>query len=270
MQSVHKGVKGTAVVSIILIAILLFVFKPFEIIDPGHTGVRVTMGAASDLVLPEGLNFKIPIVQRIVEIDNRIQKLEVKSSSASKDLQTVHADLALNFRVDPQSSAKIYKNIGASYSNTVIAPAIQETVKAITAKYTAEELITKRQEVSEHIRVLLNDKIKGYGILVDNFNIVNFNFSEEFNRAIESKQTAQQLALKAEQDLARIRIEAEQKIAQAKAEAESLKAQKQEITPDLLKLREVEAKTKAIEKWDGKMPQYVAGDNGSIFNIPIR
>jgi prohibitin 2 len=257
-------------IGFVLSIILFFIFKPFTIVSAGHTGVKLNLGAVSEEVLGEGINFKIPIFQSIKEVDNRIQKLEVDSASASKDLQVVQSKIAVNFRVDSKSSAKLYKNVGMDYSNTIIAPSIQESVKATTAKYTAEELITKRQDVSEQIKTLLKDKLIQYGIMVDNFNIVNFDFSKEFNSAIEAKQTAQQLTLKAEQDLKRVEVEAKQKIAQAQAEAESLKAQKQEITPDLLKLREIEAKIKAIEKWNGSMPQYVSGDNGSIFNIPIK
>jgi regulator of protease activity HflC (stomatin/prohibitin superfamily) len=255
---------------ILLIIVLVVVFNSFTIVTSGSTGVVLNFGAVSENILTEGIHFKIPIVQNIKIIDSRIKKLEIDSIAASKDLQEIRSKIVVNYRVNPSSSAKLYKTVGLSYADTIIAPSTQESIKAVTAKYTAEQLITERQTVSVSIRDSLSQKMKIYGIDVDNFNIINFEFSEGFNAAIEAKQTAQQLALKAKQDLDRIKIEAEQKIAQAKAEAESLRVQKQEITAELLKLREIEAKIKAIEKWDGKMPQYVSGDSSSIFNIPLK
>jgi regulator of protease activity HflC (stomatin/prohibitin superfamily) len=255
--------KKLIIIGIIAVAVLIggLILWPFKVIEGGHTGVRITLGSVSDDTLSEGIHFKTPV--------NRIQKLEVNAGSSSKDMQTVNSKIALNYRVDVKRSAELYKNVGLTYEANIIAPAMQESIKAITARYTAEELITKRQEVGDNIKNLLKEKItNNHGILVDNFNIIDFDFSKEFNAAIEAKQTAQQLALKAEQDLTRIKVEAQQKIAQAEAEAASLRAQKQEITPDLLKLRGIEAQLKAIEKWNGAMPQYITGDSGLMFNIP--
>lgn len=261
-----KGVIGIIIGVVILIA--LIALNPFVIVDAGHTGVITNFGAVQDKVLTEGIHWKTPIVQQVKLIDNRIQKIEVETSSASKDMQTVTAKIAVNYRIDKNASAKLYKNVGIDFSSTLIAPSIPESIKAVTAKYTAEGLISERQTVSMTIKETLNTKLQPYGIVIDNLNIVNFDFSDSFNQAIEAKQTAQQLTLKAEQDLNRVKVEAQQKIEQAKAEAESLKAQKQEITPDLLKLREIEAKIKAINAWNGQMPLYVGGAD-AIFSIPL-
>lgn len=265
-----KKVVKLMVTGFVLLFLLAVVVNSFTVVGSGYTGVVLNFGAASDNVLSEGIHFKIPFVQSVELIDTRIQKLEIDSTAASRDLQEIKNKIVVNYKVEPQYSAKIYKTIGKNYADVVIAPATQESIKAVTAKFTAEELITQRQSVSSNIKDLMNEKMRPYGIVIADFNIVNFEFSEEFNAAIEAKQTAQQLALKAKQDLDRVKIEAEQKVTQAKAEAEALKVQKQEITPELLKLREIEAQLKAIEKWDGKMPQYVSGDNGTIFNIPVK
>ncbi len=254
----------------VLVIVLFAILNPFTVVSPGHTGVVVNLGAVKENTLREGFHFRIPLIQSIKMIDCRIQKLDIDSTAASKDLQEIKSKIVVNYRVNPAYSGTLYKTVGLEYSDTIIAPSTQESIKAVTAKFTAEQLIAERQTVSTDIRNLLSDKMKPYGIVIDNFNIVNFEFGKEFNAAIESKQTAQQLALKAKQDLDRIKIEAEQKIEQAKAEAESLRVQKQEITSELLRLREIEAQLKAIEKWDGSMPQYVGGNNGSIFNIPIK
>jgi regulator of protease activity HflC (stomatin/prohibitin superfamily) len=145
------------------------------------------------------------------------------------------------------------------YKERIIDPAVQECVKAVTARFTAAELITQREKVRVEIQEMLKQRLQTYGIVVDDFSIVNFKFSDQFTQAIEAKQTAEQLALKAQRDLERVKVEAEQKITQAKAEAEALRLQKQNVTPELIKLRQIEATMKAIEKWDGHLPQITTG-----------
>jgi regulator of protease activity HflC (stomatin/prohibitin superfamily) len=160
----------------------------------------------------------------------------------------------------------VYQSMGVSYKERIIDPAILEVVKAVTAKYSAEELITKRPQVSEAMRVNLTDRLKEYNIAIDAFSIVAFSFSKVFAEAIESKQTAEQLALKARRDLDRIKIEAEQKITAAKAEAESLRLQRANISADLIELRKIEANIKAIEKWNGILPQ-VTGNSMPLIGL---
>ncbi len=145
-------------------------------------------------------------------------------------------------------------------------PVTQEVVKGITAKYTAQELISQREKVRSEIKELLKQRMIAYYIIVDDFSIINFKFSNQFEQAIESKQAADQLAQKAQRDLERIKIEAEQKIAQAKAEAESLRLQKENVTPQLIQLRKIEASIKAIDKWDGHMPR-VAGNTVPFIDL---
>jgi len=224
-------------------------------ISAGERGILLTFGKPSMDSIGEGLHFKIPIAQTVKKMEVRTQKVEVGADSASKDLQNVETTIALNYHLMTESVPKLYQEIGKDYRERIIDPAIQESVKAITAKFTAEELISRRPEVRQGIQEELRKRLEKYYIMVDDFNIVNFQFSEEFDKAIESKVTAEQLKLKAEMDLERIKVEKEQTIARAQAEAESLRLQKQEITPDLIKLRQIEVQRLAIEKWDGKMPQ---------------
>ena len=241
--------------------ILLSWLNPFVVINAGHRGVITTFGKVNQIVLEEGLHFRIPVMQQVKEINVQIQKGEGDGDAASRDLQQVHAKIALNFHLIPSRVAETYQLIGDlnSVGDRIIIPAVQEATKATTAKYTAEELISKRPEVRDQISQFMRDRLLRHGIQIDEFSIVNFRFSESFNQAIEAKTTAEQLKLKAEKDLERIRVEAEQKIASAKAEAESLRLQKQEITPDLLKLREIENQRVALEKWDGHLPQVTGG-----------
>lgn len=260
--SMSKTIR-TVIIAIIVVIGLAITISSAKSVPTGYVGIRTQFGAVTGAPLQAGLQFKLPFIQSIEIMDIKIQKIEAQAFAASKDLQTVTSKIAVNFSVDPSKAIELYKNVGINYKAVIIEPAVQEVVKMATAQFTAEELIAKRSEVSQKMTKFLSDKISKKGILINDFNVLNFDFSNDFNKAIEQKQVAQQQALKASQDLERIKIEAEQKIVQAKAEAESLRIQKQEITADLLKLREIENQTKAIEKWDGKLPNYTG--NGTPF-----
>ncbi len=236
-----------------LLAILIFLFNSFEVVGAGERGVVFSkLGGVQEGVRGEGLQFKIPLVQDIIAMDVKIQKSETDASASSKDLQTVHSRIALNYHIAPDRASAIYQDVGISYKERLIDPAVQEAVKATTAQFTAEELITRRGEVSAQIKNSLAERLLARNILVDEFNIVDFAFSDVFNEAIESKQTAEQAALKAQRDLERIKIEAEQSITAARAEAEAQRLQRETITDTLLQLR-------AIEKWNGVLPQVSGG-----------
>ena len=253
------NIKKIVISVVIALAVLVVGAGSLHAVPAGHTGVVTRFGAVDDTVLSEGLHVVIPFVTRVVDMNNQVTKAEVVSASASKDLQTVNSTVALNYRIESLSAASVYQNIGVNYENVVVIPAIQEAVKSVMAQYTAEELITLRQTVGAEIQEEISSKLTPYGFSTQSVNIVDFQFSEEFNAAIEAKQTAQQNALKAEQDLARVKVEAEQKIAEAKAEAESYRLKSQEITDQMLKME-------FIDKWDGKLP-VVVSDGQSLFNI---
>lgn len=252
---------GKIVAAVIIVLIILIVLlNSFTAVRAGHSGVVTTFGKVSDTVLSEGLHFKVPFIQQIVLVDNRVLKAEADCSSASKDLQTVRSTIAVNYKVMNSYSASVYKNIGMDYESVIIIPAVQECVKAVTARFTAEELITNRQNVSDLMSEQLKEKIGSYGIDVQIFNIISFDFTDEYNAAVEAKQTAQQNALKAEQDLQRVRVEAEQKIAEAQAEAESYRLKSEQITPEVLLMS-------YIDKWDGKLPTVAGGDGTMMIDI---
>ncbi|MRR57716.1 MAG: prohibitin family protein [Deltaproteobacteria bacterium] len=245
----------------LVVAAIVFIFflNPFVIIGAGERGVVLNFGAVSPEVLGEGLHFRIPIMQKIIKMDVKVQKSQTDAEAASKDLQETFSTIALNFHILPEKVNWIYQKLGADFKERIIDPAVQEVVKAVTAKYTAVEVITQREKVRSEIRELLKQRLHVYNIIVDDFSIVNFKFSNQFTQAIENKQTAEQLALKAQRDLERIKIEAEQKVTQAQAEAEALRLQKENVTTPLVKLRQIEATLKAIEKWDGHLPKVTSG-----------
>ena len=248
---------GLAIAEVFFIIFL----NPCVQVDAGHKGVVLNMGAVSETILDEGIHIRIPIIQKVKMMDARILKKETKAAAASKDLQNISTLIALNYHLKPDKVNDLYRTVGIDYEDKVIDPAVQEIVKSITAKYTAAELITLREEVSIGIKNGLDARLQKYFIIIDDFSIKDFEFSQTFARAIESKQEAEQLALKAERDLQRIKIEAEQQIATARAEAETLRLKNVSVSPLMIQLN-------AIDKWDGKLPQYMIG-NGTLPFINI-
>lgn len=237
--------------TVIGLVALMIIFGSFGTVGAGERGVLLQFGAVKDKIFGEGLYLKVPFVQSVVKMDVKIQKDEVAASASSKDLQVVTSRIALNYHLAPESVNKIWQEIGKDYNVRIIAPTIQEAVKAVTAKFTAEELITKREEVKEQIKMNLAERLLTHAIIVDEFNIIDFFFSEAFNAAIEAKVTAEQLKLKADRDLERIVIEKEQMItaAEGKAQAILIEARALMANPKVVELR-------WIEKWNGEVPQY--------------
>ncbi|MDN3544970.1 prohibitin family protein [Kinneretia asaccharophila] len=238
--------------------IVFSLLNPIRIVQSGTRGVITTFGKVDPEPLGEGIHFVVPLVNRVHMIDVRLQKNEGKGVAASRDLQQVSVSAALNWRLDPALVAQTFQNIGNEHAVAlrVIEPAAQEATKAIAAQYTAEELVTKRTEVSGKIRDALEQRLRRHGVIVDSLAAVNYDFSAVFDKAIEAKVEAEQKKLTAERDLERIKVEAEQALAKARGEAESLKAKRLEITPDLLRLKQLENEAEAIKKWNGQLPQY--------------
>ncbi len=243
--------------SIIAAIILLLILNPFVTVGTGEKGIVLNFGAFNGQVMDAGLHLRMPVMQKIVKIDVQTQKDEVDASAASKDLQNVTAKLALNYHLQPENVGKLFQNIGLDYDSRIIDPAIQEAIKSVTSHFTAEELITRRQEVKDQAKSVLVERLSKQFITVDDLSIVNFAFSQSFEQAIEAKVTAEQNALASKNKLEQVKFEAQQKIETAKAEAESIKikaaalAQNQELV-----------KLNAVDKWDGKLPTYMG--NGPV------
>ncbi|MEM7027973.1 MAG: SPFH domain-containing protein [Chloroflexota bacterium] len=260
----------TGLIALIVLAILAIGLSSliFEVVPPGTVGVQTYFGAVQDEVLPEGLHVIFPGT-RVIPIDVRIQKIEAEASASSKDLQIVTSKVALNFFLDKELANLIFQNLGLNYQTTIIGPAIQESIKSTTAQFTAEELITRRPDVKESVFLSIRERLAERNIVVTDFSIIDFNFSSEFNRAIEEKQVAEQRALRAQNDLDRIRTEAEQTRARAegeaqahleiaKAEAESQELLRETLSPEIIQLR-------AVEKWNGVLPTVMGNGESSLF-----
>lgn len=249
------------------VAFFLFtiVAAAFTVISAGHTGVQVTFGEVNMTPLSEGVHFVNPL-SSIKDVDVRLQKSQLSGASAgTKDLQQVHTDIVVQYRLNASKVPHIYKEFGLNVDDKVLGPGINEAFKSITGHYTSEELITKRDEVSMAITEHLRTKMAPFNIDVSGVSLVNFGFSADYQKAIESKVIATQNKLKAEQDLERIKVEANSRIAQAKGEAEAISIQAQAIQSNgganYVQLQ-------WIEKWDGKLPDTMVGvDSKTMMSI---
>jgi len=241
-------------VLIIALLILGTVFGSLYIVDSGERGVLLTWGKVELKAVEPGLHFKTPWMQSVQIFDVKTQKYETDAIAASRDLQTVSTTIAVNYNLQPESVPIIYSEIGLSFAERVIQPAVQEVVKASTAKFSAEELITNRAAAKDMIQQMLTERLARSHIHVVDTAIINFEFSPAFKDAIEAKVTAEQQKLKAERDFQRTLIEANMTYVKADAEARALERQKSALTPELVELRRIDAQRAAIDKWDGRLP----------------
>jgi len=235
-------------IPVILVIILL---TGFYIIPAGNRGVLLTFGKPEVQAVGEGLHYKIPLVQKIVRMSIQTQKYEADASASSSDLQVVTSKIATNYHLESASVPTLYRDVGLDYATKVIMPMEQEVVKSTTARFTAEELITKREDVRQEMKSTLIERLAPRGIIVEEVSIINFDFSPEFNTAIENKVVALQNKLKAQNDLERLKIEAEQIVVTATAQAEAQRLQKLQLTPELVQMKALAVQEEAIAKWNG-------------------
>lgn len=247
----QRGNASLILIGIVAFLLLIGTVMAAGTVPAGGRGVVLRWGAVTGEVKGEGLYFVTPFKYGVQTISVQTKKYEVEADASSQDLQEVHAKVAVIYHFDPGKVTEIWQRFRHDYEIRVIVPEVQEAVKASTALFRAESLITERPKVKDRILNDLKTRLAPF-VVVESVAIVDFGFSKAFDEAIEAKVTAQQKALEAERNLDRVRFEAQQKIEQAKAEAESLRLQKQNITPDLLQLR-------WIEKWNGELPQTMIG-----------
>lgn len=250
--------------SVVGLFVLIIIFGSFGTVGAGERGVKTRFGAVTGSILNPGLYLKMPFVEGVQKIDVQIQKEQTTAEAASSDLQNVKAEVALNYQLDSSQVANIYRNIGDNdaVNNKIIAPAMQEVVKSVTANYTAEQLISKRQDVTNSIQTQLTAKLQTSGILVDAFNVTNFDFSSSFNQAVEAKVTAEQNALAAKNKLDQVQYEAQQRVAEADGEAKAITIQQQALNAVG---GQAYIQLQAINKWDGKLPQYMTAGSATPF-----
>lgn len=257
-----------------LLSLVILLLGSYVVIPTGHTGIVVTFGNVEDKTLEAGLHFKMPY-QNVVVMDNRTQKQVVEMSCFSSDIQEVAVSYSLNYQINKENAQNIYRSIGADYYNIVMEPRIQEAVKSVIAKYSAENLIASREDISRQIYDILDDQLEAYNIVVINTAVENLDFSDAFTNAVEDKQVAEQQKLKAqiEQDQKNLEAEAaaQREVIAAQADAEVTKIQAEvaefagekeaEVNRKLADtLTETLVKYYYSQKWDGKLPEIVGSD----------
>ncbi len=253
-----------AVVGVICV-IFILILNPFVTVAAGERGVVLNWGAFNGQILDPGLHVRIPIAQSVVKMDVQTQKLEIESSDAySHDLQNVKIHSVVNYNLDPKEVGLIYQQYGLDAESRILQPNLEAAVKQTVAKYSAEELLSKRGEVTSEIESAFRQAIPNT-FLVTKYALVNETFSDAYEAAIEQKQVAQQNAEKASNDLKRVKIEAEQRVSQATAEAEAIKIQAQAIQQQG---GASYVNLKAVEKWDGHLPaQMIPGGALPFLNL---
>lgn len=241
------------------VAILLLLYSSVGVVGAGYRGVMLRFGAVTGRVVDEGLYFKVPFVEEVVPMSTQIQKYTAETTASSKDLQVVTTEVTLNYQLNENSVATIYRTLRLDYEQRIIQPFVQEAVKSVTANYDAEQLITQRPKVKAELQALLTKRLSELGINVIELSITEFKFTQVFQDSIEAKVKATQQALEAANALKRVEYEAQQAIVKAEAEAKGLELQKAQITEQLLELRKIEVQRAAVAKWDGVMPTVVTG-----------
>lgn len=249
--------KPRAIELAIAFVVLLLLWSSFVTIGPGERGVLMTFGAVQHGVLTPGLHMKIPLMQTVKRMDVQIQKSQTEETAASRDLQDVTTEVAVNWSINPVDAEWVYERLGdeSQLADKIITPVVSNAVKAVAAHYDAEQLVEKRDQVRDQVQQQIVAALAPYKVQVQGVNITNFKFSADYASAIEQKQVAQQKAQQAEYDLARTKVQAQQAVAQADGQAQAQKLLQSTITPEIIQL-------KAVEKWNGVLPQ-VTG-NGAV------
>lgn len=243
--------KTLTILSIIIIMILVLFFCSFRTIKSGEIGLKTRFGKITETSLKEGINFKVPFVEKIIKVNIKVQKAEMNIEGSTKDLQIVNTNVAVNYRIDPNKAPSLYKQVGNGYEGTILNPAIKESIKSAIAQYNAEEITVNRRAVSQSCLKAIQDKVEKYGIIIEGFNLTDFSFSEEYTKAIEDKQVA-------EQNLEKSKLEAEKKLVEAEATKKANELLQESLTDELIMKQ-------FIEKWNGELPK--ATGSNSIFDI---
>lgn len=240
-------------IALACMACLLCIPFSFYTVNPGITAIQLRMGRVAHVHDESGLYAKAPLVDQIIYLDTRVNKAAIETPAMSRDLQTVSVGMVVNYRIG--NPLKLYQEIGTRFKEVIIDPFTQESVKAVIAKFTAEDLIQFRHEAKEKVIAELRERLADRHIVLVDFNFIHLDFSADFIKAVEQKQIAEQTAKQAKNLTEKIKEEALQTRTRAEAEAYAFKIKKESINEELIQLKKIEAQTKAIEKWNGVLPR---------------
>lgn len=257
-NKMEKDYLGKLLVPVIAVLAAVIALSSFFIISPGEVAIKTRLGSIVDSY-SEGLHFKMPLVESIIKFSIQIQRADIKTQAFSKDLQTMNAHLVVNHRIQKETVVSIYRNLGPRYVDNIVDPAVQEVFKAIAARYSAEKIISERNQLVEELNAEVKERLNKKEIIVTDISVTDLDFTDQFLKAVEDKQVAEQQAKMSEKLVEKAKRDAESQIAKSRGEAEALRMQREQVTPQLIELRKVDAQLKAIEKWNGVLPTYVGG-----------
>lgn len=250
------------IVGLVAAIFLVVVLCPFKIVDTGSRGIKITLGKVSPVSLSEGVHFKVPLFQDIVLMDVRTKKNSLDTSVYTKDIQQASINYTVNYNLDAGNVHTMYREVGIDWESRILFPTVEGILKNVIGKWNASELVANRDKATNEILFLLQKSLEGKHVDVTNFQISNIKYTSEFERAIEAKVTAEQEALKAKNKTVQIQEEAKQKIISAEAEARSMS-----IRATALSQNRALVQYEAVQKWDGKLPNYSLGNSVPFINL---
>ena len=245
-----------------LVVLFLVICNPIAIVGVGERGVKVTLGKVSPESYSEGIHLITPFISKIKTMNVKTQKDNIVTSVYTKDIQQAKITYVVNYNLQPENAHKMYREVGMMYRDTVLMPVVEGTIKDVIGKWNAQDLVANREEATNDILAKLVKQLNGKYINVTGFQIVDINYSEVFERAIESKVTAEQDALKAKNKTVQVQEEAKQKLISAEAEAKSMSIRAHALTQNKALVQ-----YEAVQKWDGKMPTYMMGNSVPFINV---
>lgn len=254
--NMEKDILGKLMLPVIVVAAAVLAFSAYFIVPPGEVAIKTRLGSIVDSY-SEGMHFKLPFFESVTRFSIQIQRADIKTQAFSKDLQTMNSHLVVNHRIQRETAISIYRNLGPAYVSNIVDPAVQEVFKAIAARYSAEKIISERNQLVEEINAEVKERLSKKEIIVTDISVTDLDFTDQFLKAVEDKQVAEQQAKMSEKLVEKAKRDAEQAIAKSRGEAEALRMQREQVTPSLIELRKVDAQLKAIEKWNGVLPGYV-------------
>ena len=247
---------GSAAVIVVLFILFLIVFQPMTIVGVGERGVKVTLGQTSPVALEEGVHFVMPFISTVKKMNVKTVKANIATMAQSKDIQQARIVYVVNYNLQPENAPKMWRTVGRDYVSVVVMPTVEGIVKDTIGKWNAQDIVANREKVASEVLFKLNEKLGPKYINVSDFQITEIQYSQAFEQALESKVTAEQEALKAKNKPVQVQEEARQKVIASEAEAKSMAIRAQALTQNK-NLVEYDA----VQKWDGKLPQYMMGNS---------
>ena len=258
--------KGSLAIAVIILFLVFIVFcNPIAIVGVGERGVKVTLGKVSPESFSEGIHPVVPFIQKIKVMNVKTQKLSTPTEVYTKDIQQARINYVVNYNLMPEHVHEMYRQVGMNYVDTILLPAIEGNIKDVIGRWNAQDLVANRAIATADILEKLQSQLKDRYINVTSFQIIDINYSEVFERAIESKVTAEQEALKAKNKTVQVEEEAKQKLISAQAEAKSM-----QIRANALTQNKALVEYEAVQKWDGKLPEYMMGGSVPFVNMPTK